>query len=909
MNVSPKIVNRSLDVVWPCRVLLAGLALSVLQSSILAAGVDYQADIKPLLRMRCFSCHGALKQEADLRLDTVAAMLAGGDSGPVVVANDATASLILARITAADPDLRMPPEHEAEQFTDAQVRLLHEWITAGAIAPENEQPELDPHEHWAFRPITRPAVPEVSDARWNTNPIDAFIAERHESAGVRPQPSASRQQLLRRLTFDLIGLPPTPEQVALLSGDLPEDWYQQTVEELLANPQHGERWARHWMDIWRYSDWWGLGKQLRRSQKHIWHWRDWMIESLNDDVSYAEMVRLMLSADEQHPNDLAKLRATGYLARNYWLFNRTQWMDETVEHVSKGMLGLTVNCAKCHDHKYDPIEQTDFYRMRAIFEPYHVRLDVVPGQPDLARDGIPRVYDGAIDLPTYLFVRGEEKNPDKSTAIAPGVPAFMASDEFAVEAVTLPVDAWQPERRAWVIESHLFAAQENLQKSNETVSAATKKLANAKVATPEMNANVPEVQQQLKVAEAEVDVAAANVKSISQRADAMRESWAVADDETAEEIVREKAVAAIQAERELAAVTARHALAVAELELLRAAEGKKAAAEKNVQAAGEALKKAETAVAAAIKDGDQFTQLEGAKWTPTRFFFSGKDDPEIKFPPQSTGRRTALARWITDHRNPLTARVAVNHLWTRHMGTPLVPTIFDFGRNGEPPTHPELLDWLAAELMDNNWSMKHLHREIVNSETYRMSSSGSNRVANVEKDPDNHAWWRRVPMRLESQVLRDSLLAHAGTLDPTLGGPTVPNAKQDASTRRSLYFFHSNNDRNLFLTTFDEALVTECYRREQSVVPQQALAMTNSKLVHGCAAQIAQRLSEGPKNDTEFIQRLFLVLLGISADADEVAACTKALEQWRAVKDGSDEAAHSNLVWSLINHNDFVTLR
>jgi len=872
-----------------------------------AVGVDYATEIKPLLRRRCFSCHGALKQEADLRLDTVSAMLDGGDSGAVVVASDPAASPILERVSASDPDLRMPPEHEGEQFTPAQIRLLRDWISEGAPAPVDEQPEADPQAHWAFQPIVRPAVPQVADVRWNGNPIDAFISARHQTVGVTPQPAASSQQLLRRLTFDLIGLPPSPEQVAALSEEMSDDWYQRTVDELLADARHGERWARHWMDIWRYSDWWGLGQQLRRSQKHIWHWRDWMIESLNADMGYDEMVRLMLSADEQYPNDLDKLRATGYLARNYWLFNRTQWMDETIEHVSKGMLGLTMNCAKCHDHKYDPIAQVDYYRMRAIFEPYHVRLDVLPGQPDLNRDAIPRAYDGAIEEPTYVLVRGDEKNPDKSTVIEPGVPASIAAGEFAVETIALPLDAWQPERRDWVLEAHLTDAQQALDKANRNRSAATVKIAGAKKDSSESNDAA--AQQELKVANAAANVAAAKLASIQRRAEAMRELWRSDDAKGSTKEARSSEEAAIQAERDLAVKVAQHSVAVAELELLRAAEDKKAAAEKKRKTSADSLAKANAAAKTEIKDTDQFTPLTGARWTPTRFMFSGKDDPEVTFPDHSTGRRTALATWITDRRNPLTARVAANHIWTRHMGQSLVPTVFDFGRNGEPPTHPKLLDWLAAELMDNNWSMKHLHRLIVNSETYRLSSSAANQESNVERDPDNHTWWRRDPIRLESQVIRDSLLAHAGTLDSTMGGPSVPKAQQPTSTRRSMYFFHSNNERNLFLTTFDEASVTECYRREQSVVPQQALALTNSKLIHDTAPQIAKQLGEGVRDDVVFIQKLFSVLLGMEADAAEIAACSNALVQWRTVQKNSEEEARTHLVWSLINHNDYVTLR
>src|SRR6185436_1934945 len=272
---------------------------------------------------------------------------------------------------------------------------------------------------------------------------------------------------------------------------------------------------------------------------------------------------------------------------------------------------------------------------------------------------------------------------------------------------------------------------------------------------------------------------------------------------------------------------------------------------------------ADQAAKATIKSDEQFTRLAGATWTATRFLSSTADDPTVKFSPQSSGRRKALAEWITDRRNPLTARVAANHIWTRHFGVPLVPTVFDFGRKGTPPTHPELLDWLAAELMESGWSLKHLHRLIVNSATYRLSSSLAGAEANVAKDSDNVYLWRRNSIRLEAEVVRDSMLSLAGNLDPTIGGPSVPPANQDDSKRRSLYFFHSKDERNLFLTTFDEAGVRESYRRDQSIVPQQALALSNSKLVLDSAGRIATRLSEGHKvaDDEAFIRRAMLAML------------------------------------------------
>lgn len=915
--------------------IVVAFGASMASSAMLLANdhIGYSKQIKPLLRERCFACHGALKQEGSLRLDTRDSIVRGGYSGEVISPGDASASILLERIASTDVAERMPPEHEGEPLTTDHINLIRDWIASGAPAPEDEQPEARAEDHWSFQPIVRPALPAIHNAALK-NPIDVFLAQQHEQYGLQPQVEATRIVLVRRLYLDLIGIPPNGQEIAAFRDDPSPQYYEQTVNRLLDDPRHGERWSRHWMDIWRYSDWWGLGEQLRRSQKHIWHWRDWIIESLNNDTGYDEMLRLMLAADELHPNDLDRLRATGYLARNYWLFNRNQWMDETVEHVSKGILGLTMNCAKCHDHKYDPIEQTDYYRMRAFFEPYHVRLDVVPGQPDLTRDGIPRVYDGSIETPTYLYVRGEENNPDQSTAIAPGIPEIIDFEELKIQPISLPVEAWQPERRSWVIDAHVTAAKEKVKEATvaaveakekwETVEKKIpaaekekqeKELSSVAVTTSPTDLELAESQQQLKIVEAAVDVAKTELVSVRRRAEAMRAAWTVAGDQSNDSNLastkteRQKAVMAIRSEHVAAIATARYDVAIAELEILRAAEGKKEAAEKMMEAACKSLEEAGATAKAEVKETDQYSNLAGAEWTPTRFLFSGKDDPAIPFHPQSTGRRTALAKWITDRRNPLTARVAANHIWTRHMGTPLVATVFDFGRNGARPTHPELLDWLAAELLDNNWSMKHLHQVIVNSSAYRMSSSKSGREKNVVLDPDNHMWWRREPIRLESQLLRDSLLAHAGTLDQTIGGPPVPTSKQDASTRRSLYFFHSNNERNLFLATFDEALVTECYRRDQSVVPQQALALTNSKLVHDTAPQIAKRLSEGAEGDTHFIRKLFTVLLGIEAGDSEIAVCNKALEDWRITDAGSAENARENLVWSLINHNDFVTLR
>ncbi|MCA9147305.1 MAG: DUF1549 domain-containing protein, partial [Planctomycetales bacterium] len=383
-----------------------------------AAEVDYLRDVKPILHERCFACHGALKQESDLRLDTGSLIRQGGASGAAIEPGKAAASLLIERVVAESEDERMPPE--GKPLTVDEIAVLKQWIDAGAVSPDDEQPDEDPAQHWAFQLPVQSEVPHTNDPLWSHNPIDAFIAAERERRDLMPVPLVERPVLLRRVYLDLIGLPPTRAQMQAFLDDTRDDAYERVVSELLESPHYGERWGRHWMDVWRYSDWFGLGAQLRYSQKHIWHWRDWIIESLNEDKGYDRMIEEMLAGDEIAPTDRDTLRATGFLARNYFLFNRTTWLDNTIEHTSQAFLGLTLNCAKCHDHKYDPISQVDYYRMRAIFEPHQVRLDAVPGQTDFEKDGLPRAFDAHPEEPTYLHIRGDAANPDKNRVITPG---------------------------------------------------------------------------------------------------------------------------------------------------------------------------------------------------------------------------------------------------------------------------------------------------------------------------------------------------------------------------------------------------------------------------------------------------------------------------------------------------------
>jgi Protein of unknown function (DUF1553)/Protein of unknown function (DUF1549)/Planctomycete cytochrome C len=850
--------------------------------------VDYQKQIKPVLQARCYACHGVLKQKGGLRLDTAALAIRGG-SEPAIAPGDVDASPLLDRVSAevGDPD-RMPPE--GEPLKPNEVEAIRMWIAQGAKAPADETPERDPRDHWAFRTPRRPSVPSVEHPEWVKNPIDAFIAARHGERGLTPQPPADRRVWLRRVSLDLIGLPPTRDEQDAFVADDSALAVDHVVNRLLDSPQYGERWGRHWMDIWRYSDWWGLGAEVRNSQKHIWHWRDWIIESINLDKGYDQMLREMLAADELYPDDLDKLRASGFLARQYFKFNRTTWLDETIEHTSKAMLGLTTNCAKCHDHKYDPFSQVEYYRMRAIFEPYQIRTDMFPGELDLEKDGIPRAFDCNPDARTFLHIRGDDRRPDESRVIEPAFPVFLTPVAGRIEPVALSSEAAQPGLRPFVVETHLKAAD--------------RRIVEARKALEATSGGPAEIEQAEKaLATAEADRASIEARAAAERARLQQPTSELLHALVAEAARLEKVAAAAKADEEMSRT---------EFDWIGADSRKKDAAAKKFEAAKASLEAARKAVAT---PGESYTPLPGSRKTLESNLETeaSRDKP---FPKVSTGRRAALARWITDPRHPLPARVAVNHLWARHFGRPLVSTVFDFGRKGTPPTHPELLDWLAVEFVEHGWSMKHIHRLIVTSNTYRLASSSAGAPErNLAVDSENTSYWRLNPIRMESEVVRDSLLHLSGELDLSRGGPPVPVA-DESSKRRSLYFVHSHNEHQKFLSTFDDASVLECYRRADSIVPQQALALENSPLATVTAEKIARRLNAANPNasDREFIRAAFLTVLSIEPSEAEQAVV---LEGFTRLTEISQKASRPDpstrvriaLIHALLNHNDFVTVR
>lgn len=778
-----------------------------------------------------------------------------------------------------------------------------------------------------FERVVRPPIPKIKNTSWVRNPIDAFIAAEHEKLGLKPRPEAPREVLLRRIYIDLIGLPPTREELLAALNDWSSDWYEKVVERLLADPRYGERWGRHWMDVWRYSDWTGFGAQIRDSQPHIWRWRDWIIESLNEDKGYNQMILEMLAADELYPEDPQRLRATGYLVRNYKLFSREKWLQDTVEHTAMAFLGITLGCAKCHDHMYDPIGQREYYQMRAIFEPHHVRTDKLPASID-PKGMLVRAYDANLTAPTYFFIRGDDRTPDKSKVMMPGVPEALGGHFPKIEPVNLPPTAWNPEKLPWMIQEAIDTSQQVVAKAAAKVQPLRQRFLQ-KVLLPRsdrplsLEAHLSKLATEMEIlllAATELELAEAQhqallaVLKVEKLEDAGKKN-------TAE--WQEAARTTVEYQRQVALVQARLNLFKSQQTLasLPAKEtAKRLAATKAVAAAQQALEKAERAAKMPLTTA----------YTPR---------PIKAYPSTSTGRRSALARWLADRDNPLTARVAVNHIWLRHFGQAIVPTTFDFGRNGRPPSHPALLDWLAAELMEPSpelaarpaqrdtsrstvfpakpapWSMKHLHRLIVTSSTYRLHSTPEE--ANAAIDRDNRYLWRIVPRRVEAEVVRDALFYVAGKLDLTRGGPEIPHQQGLTVPRRSLYFQRAAERSMEFLDLFDGPSTTECYERKQAIVPQQALALTNSELARTHSKLLAHNLHLKAGTDNAlFITMAFEQVLTRRPIAAELSECQAFLQQltlrYSQNKKTAAEAilrAREHLTHVLLNHHEFVTIR
>lgn len=1062
-----------------------------------SVAADYLRDVKPLLEHKCYACHGAIKQQAGLRLDTATALKQGGDSGTTVTTEKPDESLLIGVITG-EAGFRMPPENEGSPLTENEVELVRQWIADGAVAPADELPQTDPKLWWSYRPIVRPDVPNVAKREWCRTPIDHFVASARERQRLSHADEASKSVWLRRVYIDLIGLPPTRTELHAFLADESTTAYEAVVDDLLSRPQYGERWGRHWMDIWRYSDWYGSRgiNEIRYSQRHIWRWRDWIVTSLNDDKPYDQMIREMLAADEIARGDAKLLPATGYLGRNWYKFDRDVWMFETVERTGEAFLGLTFRCCRCHDHKFDPISQEEYYRFRAFFEPHQVRTDPISALTTMQKDatlgevladGIALVYDKEPDAPTYRFERGDNRYPDKTKPLAPGVPVAIGGDTLQIQAIDLPTKAWYPMMRDGVRETliekardEVANAEQKLKETEATVVAAREKLSTVDLtdnspspesriilhddfadtkpdvwqtvsgtwvyennklietavtgfATIVTKANHPSdfkarlryrplppgsyrsiglsfdyqdqgnsqdvytstndnrqsvqafhrvggkqeypqagiVYTDLKVGEeATLDVEVRGsqltidlngVRKLDYTMPVARRDGKFAlwvhqgSAEFLELTITEAAESAETLQRRVSDAEHAVALSQAELELTHAKQKSvesRIAASVAAHSGGDpeqfkqlalAASRAEQHVAvlsaelelaklkqnngagaadkAVAEAKDRVIAARKATETPMETFTPLGE----QFPKTSTGRRAALAAWIASSSNPRTARVAANHLWGRHFGQPLVATPENFGLNGRQPTHPDLLDWLASELIANDWNMKPLHRQIVLSSTYRMSSQATGLESALAADPENKLLWRMNSRRMEAEAVRDSTLYLANHLNMQFGGPEIPETDGESVLRRSMYFRNTPNEKMSMLEVFDVADPNSCYRRKESVVPHQSLAMMNSGLATDHARIIAGQLAS---TESDFIVAAFETILSRAPTNVETQRChdflaiqsagftDKAVESFtaggtakRSPSGDPKLRARENLVHVLLLHNDFVTVR
>ncbi len=1073
--------------------------------------VDYLAEIKPLLERKCYACHGAQKQKGGLRLDTGNLIRKGGESGAALVTGNPEDSLLLKKVSATDETERMP--QEAGALSSDEIALLRRWILAGAKSPTDEKPMKDPRSYWSYQTLKRPPVPVVKIVLPAGNPIDAFVAAQRESHSLSAGPGAEPAVLLRRVHLDLVGLPPTREEMHHFLKDPSPQAYGKVVDDLLKRRQYGERWGRHWMDVWRYSDWYGRRSQneIRYSVRHIWRWRDWIIRSLNEDKGYDRMILEMIAGDEIAPSDPGALAATGFLGRNWYKFDRNVWLFSTVEQTSQAFLGLTMRCARCHDHKYDPISQNDYYRFRAFFEPHDVRTDPLDSDATLVLDnkkdkvlsnGLSRVFDKDLDAKTWRFERGDDRRPDKSQAIEPGTPASLGG-KLKIETVSLPVEAFYPGIGGKIVAGELAKRNKQREETKAEIIAAKARVEESekrlhshkdsplsakgkmiwsddfgeasKVAWKSLSGNwkfadgklsqdkvtsfatlvskrkhprdfwlrfsyralqpgtvrsvglsfdyvdkgnsqdlytstgdkrqtvqafhrlggkqiYPRsgiVPTQLKVGETvtvdlevrgqylvvklngeqklEYIMPIPRLSSGGKLAFWVHSGSAEFSDFEMREITSTKAdhereladarhdVLRAQGEQEIAKLelTAFKARVEADRAHYSNPQPPEAAAlltkalrlqavvktsraeldEMNAKRHLDAVKKL-GATATHKAQGDPVAEAKANLATVQKTIFaaekrvanqSGKLEPLGEmFPETSSGRRLALARWIASAENPRTARVAINHLWLRHFGEALVPSVSDFGMAGKPPTHPQLLDWLAMELIENGWSMKKIHRLMVTSKTYQLASWSEEKVSS---DPENRFYWRANSRRMEAEVVRDSVLAVSEELDVTPFGPDIDDALGLKTKRRSIYFRTTPDNQMAMLAQFDMANPNACYRREESVAPQQSLALMNGGLLLDQSRLLARRLSKTGNKDREFAQGAFERILNRAPSASELATMVHYLESEAVAKTmaggefpGEGEAtvspsadpvlrARENLVHVLFNHNDFVTIR
>jgi len=743
----------------------------------------FEREIRPVLIDQCVQCHGVSKQEGGLRLDTQDAILTGGDSGPAIVVGSLKGSMLIEALR--HQSLEMPP---TGRLADNTISHFEWWIDGGAVWPESNLPlrstgtnitETD-RKWWAFQPLVRVEPPIDPKDRWSRTPIDRFIWKELAGHKLQPAPPASKEVLVRRLYFNLIGLPPSPDEMEAFVLDESPSAVGELVNRLLDDPRYGEHWARFWLDLVRYSESDGWNQDAYRPQ--LWRYRDYVISAFNQDLPYPRFVLDQLAGDEVLDSDPSSLVASGFLRLGVYEYNqrdaRGQWneiMNEMTDVAGDVFMGLSMACARCHDHKFDPIPQRDYFKLRAFFEPLIWRDDLVA-----ATEAEKKTHQESL-------AEWQEATKVIRQEIARLLEPYEVSKwKSTVDKFPLDIQACfhmpREDRTSWQDQMAYLVARQYTEEGGGPL----------KNMRQEDSHRHAELLKELAAFDHLKPTALPEVMAVSDF------SGLVSPTVNPEDPRRQP-------------IPPGFLEVSSELELPRA-------------------------TSVAVRVG-------------------------------STGRRTALANWITDPRNALTARVIVNRIWQQHFGLGIAATSSDFGRLGSAPTHPELLDWVTAYFIDHGWSLKRLHQLILMSAVWQQSASHPEASAYQERDPAERLLWRARVRRLTAEQIRDAMLVATGELSAEIGGPSVA---EDAP-RRSIYLKSYRNASDTFLHGFDAAKgLQSVSQRDSTTTPVQSLLLLNGDYALKRSDRLASRLLAENLDPTQTIEVAFRSVWGVDCRQQEL---------------------------------------
>ncbi len=863
------------------------------------AGDFFEARVRPLLWDRCVKCHGASKQSSSLRVDSREALIAGGDSGPAIVPGKSGESLLIQAVSGTHADIKMPPKNH---LADQEVQTLKHWVEIGAPWGMNAKGAgvAAVASHWSFQPPRAVSPPVARDGSWTRTPVDAFVLARLEAAGMSPSPPIEKRGLIRRATVDLLGIPPTAAEIDAFAADPSPLAYERLIDRLLASPRYGERWGRHWLDVARYADTKGYVFTQDRRYPFAHTYRDYVIWAFNRDTPYSQMIIDQLAADRAWAPGAPATAAMGFLTvGRRFLLDQNEIIDDRIDVVSRGLLGLTVTCARCHDHKFDPIPAEDYYSLYGVFassvEPGELPLIEAASAGDaVAQDYARRYADAVKGRELYLAQRRDEMTADFRGRLSVYLKTAAAFDfkprkgdlDTRARAAGLNVRRlrglamlWKrrledkgaetsPLLAPWIALAAL-KAEEFPAKSSAVALALT---------APGRPALHPLVRERLLEAPPQrfgevidryvalfAELEARTAKAKTQKPAAKLDGdW----DSLAGLVFGPKGVLALSNEETVGLLDqsqrGRYERYTA---VLTALDATHPGAPSRAMVMVDAPNPVEPHVFIRGNPG------RPGKSVPRRFL-KVLSSAERK-PFQGSGRLD-LARAIADPKNPLTARVFVNRVWMWHFGKGLVGTPSDFGLRGDSPTHPELLDYLATEFVRSGWSIKALHRMIMLSSVYRQSSEP--RSAEMERDPENRLLWRFNRQRLDFESMRDSILAVSGALDPRVGGLPAAIFEPPFSNRRTLYGFIDRQNLDGVYRAFDFAVPDATSpRRYVTTVPQQALFLLNGPFALEQARRLAGVVDPKAPID-QGVQALYRRALGRAPLADEQALARRFIE-------------------------------